>query len=47
MSHVKAMYQIDFVYQDRIEDEKLKGAKLTLIETPSESNRIRGRAAMV
>ena len=31
MSHVKTMYQIDFVYQDRIEDEKLKGAKLTLI----------------
>ena len=37
MSHVKAMYQIDFVYQDMIEDEKLNGAKLTLIETPSES----------
>ena len=42
-----ATYQIDFVYQDMLEDEKLKGAKLTLVETPSESNRIRERAAMV
>jgi hypothetical protein len=35
---VKAvMHQIDFVYQDMIADEKLNGAKLTLIETPSGS----------
>ena len=40
-------YQIDFVYQDRIEDEKLKEAKLTLIETLSGWNRIRQRAGIV
>jgi hypothetical protein len=40
------MHQIDFVYQDMLEDEKLKGAKLTLIARLNES-RIRERAAMV
>jgi hypothetical protein len=41
------MHQIDFVYQDMIEDEKLNGAKLTLIEALSELIRIRERAVMM